>query len=160
CKRPQKNLSTSFSFLRFMRGDRNVLAELVRESEGVILKWETSYEFLGFSYRMPSDDALGPDYPGERLRAKLRPRGIELMAFEYAEIEIEHGLFSGLTMTTAAVNQPVIARVAMLHLGTVSLLGTNISDEDVQPTVFNVSDLAPDLRSLVARLQNIPCKRF
>jgi hypothetical protein len=161
CKRPQKDLSSSFSFLRFMRGDRNVLPELFRESEGVILKWETTYEFLGFNYRVSSDDT---DEPAEsvtrRMIAKSRPGGVELMAFEYDEIGVEHGLFSGLAMTVGALNQPIVARVAMLHLGTVGSLGRGISHQDVQPTVFDVNGLANDLRSSVSRLQKLGCNKF
>jgi hypothetical protein len=63
-------------------------------------------------------------------------------------------------MTLAASHQPVLGRVALLHLGTKSGLEKEISDSDVQPTELFTRDLAEDTTDTIARLKQLKCKKF
>jgi hypothetical protein len=160
CKRPQATIP-SYSFLTFMRGDPQRYPEQHRESRGIITKWENnSYLFLGFVYRMASDDVDDPEKNVEVRRAAYeKPHYMEMLGFDFEEIDNRHGLFSGLTFTIA-VSNPVITRVAMLHLGTVSSLGTSISHKEVGLKVLDSQDIAKDLRETVERLRRKKCKNF
>jgi hypothetical protein len=160
-KRPQPQLVSSFTFVTFMRSDPDRFSDWHRESEGLVSKWEWSYQLIGFSYRTNSIFVDDPEQNvAARRDAKKRPRHIELYAFEYAEIDLEPGLFSGVTFTSAASNQPVVARVAMLHLGTSSSLGKVLSHKEAKPRVFDPEELQNDLKESVKDLRDFGCSGF
>lgn len=161
CKKPQRDFSEYFSYLTFIHGGEHFFPDVVRESTGVILKYENCYQFFGYNYKLPSNRRADPTgYGQRRVIAKSDPRALETIAIEYADLDLERGLFPGLTMTMAASSQPIIARVALLHLGTHRSLGRRLSDEDVKPTELPSSQLNTDLRQMVARLHSLDCSRF
>ena len=161
CRRPQRNFTSFYSFRCFLRGGSEFQPDVVRESQGVILKFETCYQFVGFTYRVPGDHVTGAHHGAEgQIRGLLRPRLIEILAAEYGDIDLERGLFPAEMLTMGASNQPLITRVALLHLGTVHSLGRNISHEDVGPTEMRIEHLGDDLRMLVSRLNELGCEKF
>ena len=155
CKQPPPHIPGPFSFVNFVRGGSNFQEDIVRESQGLILKYENAYHFLGYSYRISADKQTDPQgYRWRRKTAKANPLAIELLVTEYSDLRLERGLFSGLTFTIAAGTQPVAARIAFLHLATKGSIGREISDDDVIPTELESENLAKDLRDLIARLRS------
>jgi len=137
------------------------MSHIFRECEGFILKLARSFYFLGYNYTVPVDKRQEPDlYRKERMTAKCSPNGMGALSFEYDDVLRSPGLFPGVTMTVGALAQPVIARVAMLHIGTRHLLGRELSDRDVAPSELPVADLARDLTETVSALKELGCSNF
>ena len=64
-------------------------------------------------------------------------------------------------MTIAAGHQPVVARMAFLHLGTRTSLGQKLSDRQVDLRELSAEELASDLKKTVQRLKkDHKCKTF
>jgi hypothetical protein len=160
-KKPLLDMTTFYSFVMFVRGGPEFHPDVVRESQGLILKYDSCYQLFGYTYRLPNDDARGRGASFEqRLFAKTQPRALEIIALEYADINLDRGLFSGAVMTIGAQNQPVLARGAFLHLGTSQSMKRIISDKTIEPTEMRVDELSEDLRKMVARLQGEGTERF
>lgn len=160
-KKRKPGVTRFYSYLNFLRGGTESEPDIVRETTGVILKYESAYHLFGYNYRVSSDRSTDPaGYAARRIEAKRHPRGLELMAIEYDDIKLDRGLVSGVALTVAAVDQPVAARVAMLHLGTLKSLGQVVTDDDVVPDEITAEMLGSDLRDLVKRLQEKGCARF
>jgi hypothetical protein len=137
------------------------MSHIFRECEGFVLKLAKSFYFLGYDYTVPVDKRREPElYRRERVSSKWLPNGISVLSFEYDDILRYPGLFPGLTMTVAGMAQPVIARVAMLHVGTRQLLGRAISDYQVAPSELAFKDVPADLQSTIKNLQDLGCRRF
>jgi hypothetical protein len=162
CKQPEGG-EDNFTFVQFLRGERTsedgAIPIVFRENVGIILKCPKSYYWLGYNYTVPvykRDD----HYANLRIRAKLESTGIEVIVVEYDDLVIDKGLFPGLMTTVAALHQPVIARVAILHLGTKKSLGRYLTDEVTTPKELKADCVSTDLRSIIGRMQEIGCKRF
>jgi hypothetical protein len=156
------NQSDSYSFNHFVWCGRNapsghqsvVKTPIYRECEGVIAKFETSYYMIGYNFTVPINRLANPSkYHELRNKKRERPSGIGVLAIEYESIRQNPGLFSGLTMTLAAHDQPIVARVAILHLGTESAFGRKIDDEIVLPGELKISELWEDTKLLIERLK-------
>jgi len=88
---------------------------------------------------------------------------VGLIAFEYADVK--PGLIPGLTMTLAASEQPVVARVVLLHLGTEKTFGMRVTSKShierlVEPRELALDKVAEDLRLMIDRLRNAGCTRL
>jgi hypothetical protein len=159
CKSPQRNFINAHSFVQFIRGGKDFHPDVVKESQGLILKLEKAYYWIGYNYRVRLEDDH-PGYQFARIEAKRRPISLELMVTEFDDIGLDRGLFPGLIATTAAMNQPVVGRAAMLHLGTSQSLGKFISHDLVQPSEIRPEELEGDLQETVGRMRNNGCLRF
>ena len=154
-----------FGFNHFVWGgkEKGQNRNVFRECEGAVLALERAYYFLGYNFvvganKRTSDVTL---YEKARRVAKRHPNGMGLLSAEYEEITRDAGLFSGVTMTIAAGHQPVVARIAFLHIGTKTGLGHGLSDRDVDLRELEADKLAADLKSTVHRLsRKHACKRF
>ncbi|AVT77473.1 hypothetical protein RPPS3_34110 [Rhodopseudomonas palustris] len=126
-----------------------------RECEGAVLTLEKAYYFVGYNYVIGADKrAADPAvFENARVKAKAHPNGMGLLAAEYEEITRNCGLFSGVAMTLAAAHQPIISRLAFLHLGTKTSLGFDISDRDMQPRELSPKELVGDLKKTVKELR-------
>lgn len=134
-----------------------------RECEGAVLALEKAYYFLGYNFVVGANkrESTHSLYEKARRSAKEHPNGMGLLSAEYEEITRDKGLFSGVTMTIAAGHQPVVARLAFLHLGTRTSLGCELSDRHVNLRELSASELASDLRSTVGRLRReCHCENF
>jgi len=163
CQKPEKGLIESYGFNHFVWGGvkHEFRQNIFRECEGLLLRFEKSYYFLGYNYVVPADKRHDPElYRELRLTSKERPNGLGLIAAEFDDIHLRPGLFGGITMTLAAANQPIAARVAFLHLGTRSRMGMEVRDTDVEPSELRIKDMATDLRGVVERLKAKGCKQF
>jgi hypothetical protein len=163
CQKPEPAVVNSYGFNMFIWGGQapEFHGHIFRETEGLILKSEKSYYLLGYDFSVPVDKRRDPQEYG-RLRPFYRehPNGMGLTSIEYDDIDQRPGLFGGVTMTVAAGRQPVIARVAFLHLGTSSRMGAKLSDHIVQPTELYDHQLSGDLRRTVERMQAAGCTRY
>jgi len=163
CQKPEKNIMSNYGFNQFIWGGRQpeFRQHIYRECEGIIMSFPRAYYFLGYNYMVPADKRRDPElYRKLRPEAKENPNGMVLIAAEYDDINLRPGLFGGITMTLAAASQPIVARVAFVHLGTRSRLGVEVRDEDVEPTELYAKDVAPDLRNVVERLKAKGSKRL
>jgi hypothetical protein len=154
-KKPIPGTSRQYSFLIFVRGGESE-AHATRESQGIILRYDASYYFLGYSYNVADNRDRASDpvaHEKRRAHAKSHPRSLITVAVEYLDIGLDRGLFPALTISTAAQNQPIIARVAVLHLGTRFSLGRQISHEEIDPTQLAPDKIAQDLCNIVTNIQ-------
>jgi hypothetical protein len=160
-QKPDPEIFNDYGFNHFIWGGKPFNDHIFRECEGAILKLEKSYYLLGYNFSVPANKRENPkNYQMHRESSKRKPNGMGLMAFEYSDVEANPGFFGGVTMTLAASHQPVLARVALLHLGTRSGFEKEISDSDVQPTELFTRDLAKDITETIARLKQLKCKKF
>ena len=138
--------------------NRNVF----RECEGAVLALEKAYYLVSYNFVVGVNKRTSDPnaYETARQNAKKHPIGMGLLSAEYEEITRNPGLFSGVTMTIAAGHQPVVARLAFLHLGTKTSLGCELSDRDVDLRELLPDELEGDLRSTVGRLKKKQCKTF
>lgn len=156
--------SNTFSFNHCIWGGRDphllsidsMNSHIFRETEGAIAKFDTSYYLIGYHFNVPVNkrEHLGR-YNIIRNKRRERPEGLEFIAIEYDTIRQNPGLMSGLIMTLAANQQPVIARVALLHVGTRTGLGVAISDETIRPKELSGTDLADDLVAMVDTIRDV-----
>lgn len=163
CQKPERNVTTSYGFNHFVWGGTQpeFRQHIYRECEGLLLSFARSYYFVGFHYVVPADKRQDPDiYQEERRKSKRRPNGLGMIAAEYEDIHLRPGLFGGVTMTLAASGQPVLGRVAFLHLGTRSRMEIEVRDTDVEPAELRSRDLASDLKRVVDRLRRKGCKQL
>jgi len=163
CQKPDPKLLNHYGFNHFIWGGegKGFASHIYRECEGIILKFDKAYYFFGYNFAVSANKRRNPtEY--ERLRAPSReqPNGIGMLAIEYDDLNLRPGLFGGVTMTLAAAQQPVVARVALLHLGTRSGLGVTLSDHLVEPTELYPRQLADDLWKVVDKIKKLGCKRF
>jgi hypothetical protein len=159
-KKPDSRLSNHYAFNHFIWGGARH-RHIYRECEGAVLKLEKSYYFMGYNFIVKANKRDNPArYAELRDEAKETPNGMGLIAAEYTDVESSPGLFSGVTMTLAANHQPVLARIAFLHLGTKSGLECEVSDGDVEPNELAPARLARDLRQTVKHLIDKGAKQF
>lgn len=162
-QKPVKDLRKIFVFNHFVWGGVNAsyTSHIFRECEGFIIKMAKAFYFIGYNYTVPADKRQEPEfYKRQRATAKWTPNGIGIIALEYDDVHASPGLFGGLTMTLAAMAQPVTSRIAMLHLGTKQSLGRIISDDIVVPGEMEPELLAEDLKITVGKLRQAGCRRF
>jgi hypothetical protein len=163
CQRPTIGNFTGYGFNHFIWGGRKkeFAGHVYRECEGMMLAFDKSYYFLGYNYSVPADKRLYPrEYARLRGAAKRNPNGMGLIAVEYDEVRRNPGIFSGVTMTLAAAHQPIIARIAFLHLGVRSRMGIEVTDSLVEPTELYKNDMAGDFRETFSRLRETGAQRF
>jgi hypothetical protein len=162
-QKPIKGVRNSYVYNSFLRGgvSQGHLSHIFRECEGFIIKLVKSFYFLGYNYTIPADRRREPEaYKKQRVTAKWSPNGIGMLAFEYDDIHASPGLFPGLTMTVAAMSQPIVGRVAMLHLGTKQSFGRAVDDNLVMPDELKAGDVENDLVATIKRLKEAGCRRF
>jgi ribosomal protein L20 len=160
-KKPLKNGRGLFTFSHFVWGGLEFQPNIFKESQGVMLKMDKGYYWVGYNYRVHADKRNEPsEYAFQRKEARKRALAIEVITAEYDEIQLSHGLFSGLTLTSAASNQPVVARLAMLHLGTRASLSQFVSDMMVLPSEISNDGLENDIIETVTRMREAGCLHF
>lgn len=162
-QKPIKSLRNFHMFKHFIWGGEEpiYMSHIFRECEGFILRLQKAFYFLGYNYTVPVDKRRDPDlYRRERIAAKWSLNGIGMIAIEYDDVNASPGLFGGLTMTLAGVAQPIVARIAMLHLGTRQSLGRDLADHNVSLGEIPPHQLSQDLVSTVKQLNKIGCRRF
>jgi hypothetical protein len=163
CQKPERELVDSYGFNHFIWGGRSseFQSHVFRECEGLVIKLEKSYYFLGYNFSVPVDKRRDPDeYARQRHIWKKNPNGMGLISVEFDEIDHRPGLFGGLTMTIAAARQPIVARVVFLHLGTKGRTKIPITDFLVEPTELYPHKVADDLRQTIDRINTAGCERF
>jgi hypothetical protein len=166
-KKPRTDLST-FSFSHFIWPSTSNKIQIFRECEGFILKLDRAYYLFGYNYEVKENKRFYlREYLKKRTASKLNPNGIGTIAVEYESIDESLGLWGGTTMTLAASNQPIIARVVLMHLGTRSALGVGLNDTIVQPSELEAGKFASvvdavggDLKTVVSNIRNLGAKRF
>jgi hypothetical protein len=152
-KKADPRVSKHFAFNHFIWGGHPVNKHIFRECEGVILKFEKSYYLIGYNFVVKADKRRYPkQYADMRDAAKETPNGMGVLSVEYGDVDASPGLFPGLTITLGAGHQPVMARAALLHIGTRSGLGCQVSDVDVLPDEIQPNRVAGDLMDIVGRL--------
>ena len=160
---PMKGVRTQFTFNNFVWGGEGSahLSHLFRECEGVILKMEKSFYFLGYNFIVPANKRLDPEiYRALRPGAKWQPNGMGVIAIEFDDIRVSPGLFGGLILTVGDMAQPVASRIALLHLGTRESLGRLVMDTDVSPGEINPEYLSSDLLRTVENMRGQGCREF
>jgi hypothetical protein len=154
---PESGQVSSWTFRHFnCGGDEERFAKnFSHDTMGAIFNFGTTYYFLGTIFpthnkrlerqaRESSSKAYGDDV-----------RGIEMICFEQNEIVLNLGLFSGVTISQAASGQPIVGRVAALHLGSWAKSGDKIWDEHVKPTERDDAKFEEDLRITLKNLAEI-----
>lgn len=160
-KRPIRWFMNLNSFVEFIRGGEGFQRDVARESRGVVARMAHSYYAMGYRYDIPFDpDMDEAEYRSRRQEAAKTAASLEISAIEYSDIGLRRGLFPALALTSAAMNQPVIARTAFLHLGTKESLGSIITHEMINPTELSASEIAKDLIQTIGRLKGINCDRY
>lgn len=149
---PQKAATMNWGFNHFVQGGPDFHPEVSRISEGVVLSFASSYALLGYSYDV---DALAFKTlnPADRAPYRSDVRGIELIAIEETDVKNAKQLFGAVTQTQAASGQPVIARVALLYVGSSSTLRRPISHLSVNPTELSDATLETDIEETIANLR-------
>ena len=163
-KPPQDLDSKQYQFNHFVQGGRGAMDgayEIFRECEGVIIKFATAYYFIGYNFVIPVNKRSHPNqYKLRRKKQRHSPNGMGLLASEYDGFNYNPGLLSAVTMTLAASQQPIVARAVLLHIGTKSSLGCEITDDHVQPAELPMEEVAQDIRDIVERLRGLGAKSF
>jgi hypothetical protein len=131
------------SFLRSSVASPDRFLSDIRQTRGSVFDLGGTYQFFGQIMRvteMPDRHAqFSLDVPTSR------PLGIETIAFQQSAIAMNPGLFSGITMTIGHTNQPIAARVAMVHLGTRDWLGGRLDEFGIEPSYIRSKELVDDL---------------
>ena len=155
----------SFGRFRFSHfiwgGPENV--HVFRETHGLMLACDKTYYFLGFGISI-SGDKHDPAFRRSReyreLRAEPNIQTFELATIEYDEFDLKEVVLSGLTMASAARHQPVVARLALLYLGTDRELSYELMDHEVVPTELPFESLQDDLLATLRRITELGVTGF
>lgn len=156
---------TGFGRFRFSHfiwgGPENI--HIFRETHGLMLACEKAYYFLGVGVSV-SGDKRDPAFRRSReyreLRAEPPVQTFELSTIEYDEFELKEVVLSGLTMASAARHQPVVARLALLYLGTDRELSHELLDNEVVPTEIPFESWQEDLLTTLRRLTELGVAGF
>jgi hypothetical protein len=160
CSRPRGGVEW-FTTRHFTRGAPEDNPDVVRESRGVVLSYGKSLLFLSYTYTIPFERASDPEgFSNAQFAAMANPRALELFSVESEDGAREKGLLSAVTFSSAALDQPLVGRLALLHLGTAASLGRRIRDDDVRPTELPSDRVGGDLQHTVNHLQNLGCVSF
>jgi hypothetical protein len=120
-----------------------------------------AFYLLGYNFTVPADKRREPElYKRARMSAKWSPNGMGVIAIENDDIHSSPGLFGGLTLTLAAMGQPAIGRIAMLHIGTRHGTGRDVLDSIVRPGEIQSAEFVDDLRSTIEALRTLGCRRY
>lgn len=162
-RRPVRDVRTTFIFNEFVGGGEGgrFIDHLYRESEGVVFRMERAFYLLGSNFNVPVDKRIDPDfYAAQRRRARWKPNALTMHVFEYDDVRLGPGLFGGVTLNVADLCQPLVSRVAMLHLGVRSLLGRTLTDDLLRPGEMRAEEMAVDLHRIVTAMREEGCRRF
>jgi hypothetical protein len=142
-------------FKSFSEGKPTAFSNHARITNGLVIPSSGFYQFIGHSCR--SDKFISSESDEELNRPTL---ALEIMAFEYEAITRDGGLFPGIIMSMGHSNQPIVTRIAMLHIGTKDSLGVKISDLDVHPLELAASDFTDDLVQMIKRIEKLSPQKF
>lgn len=164
-ERPDANFRSFCSFYLFSRGllrnNERGGKRIFRECEGIVLPFERAFYLVGYNYNVRVRTNVSQvGYQEFRQRARQHPDGLGVIAVEYEDIDRSNGLIGGLIMTMAGENQPIVARLALLHLGTKSSLGMNVWDHQVLPWEGPSEEAGRDLQMTLDRVRGLGCKDF
>jgi hypothetical protein len=127
---PAENGLGFFSYVHILVGATN---QIVKTSRGFISHLPPATYFVGVTWR--------PEYKD--------PRNYEIIAFERDTFNSARWLLYGMTMGSAAVNQPIIARTVLLRIGDRRSLGRKLTHSDIDPTEFKVDEIDSVIENLM-----------
>jgi hypothetical protein len=134
--------------------DPKFSSNVFHECDGVIGRFEKSYYFAGLNYKIHINRHEDSDrYDKEKDSHKTLANGVGIITVEHSSIDRNHDLIAALTMTLADETQPVIARAAILRLGTKSRLKLALDGKLVEPTELDRDKISEDLKRLINRLK-------
>ena len=129
----------AFSFTHVYEAQRKKIKRITR---GMLLGLEDAYYFIGASAKL----LHGRD---EKNRPRLdRTSGLKMIAIPETQARTNEQVPAGVYMSNSLNVQPIVGRIALLHLGYKSVVG-ELTDEAIRPGIVVSSDkLADDIRGL------------
>jgi len=133
---PKRNGTRSFSFVH-VYSVPDLRRELKRVARGPVLIYDRCVHFLGLSETVEGSD---------RDRAKIQ--GLKMIALPIGGVNRSHDHVAGVFLSHSLAGEPVVGRVAMVHIGYMTEIG-NISDKDIKlEDLDNETEILNDLEML------------
>ena len=94
---------------------------VVRISRGAVVAFQESAYLLGAGARRLLGGRMG------------RPGGLKVMALPLDDLQVDFRLVPGVYLSTALKWQPIVGRLALVHIGFASQLKKELTDDDIKP---------------------------
>lgn len=135
----------AFSFVHFYESPKKRIKRITR---GMLLGFEETYYFVGGTAKV----LRGKDDKG---RPRIdRPSGLKVIAIPDAQVRTDEAIPAGIYLSNSLSLQPIVGRIALLHLGYMSDIG-ELRDSEVRPGIVQGPEqLSNDLRKF-SELPNV-----
>lgn len=138
---PEQNALGFYSYAHFVEAQDDHGNTMSTETRGVVLNLPKATYFLGSTER----------------DAPKTIANFELLATDRDTLALKGQVLPALGMSSAAVWQPVIARYALLRLGTRSSLGVALSSREIKPQHIKTGELGQYIANVLTKMGSMKC---
>ena len=132
---PGQSDNDTFTFVHIYK-TKNPRGDVVKRiSRGALIGFDDVFCFFGASARSLND-------------TMDKAKGLKVVSLPITSFTYEQRLLGGVFLSTSLHWQPIVGRIALVHIGFKSTLGAGLSDNDIQLGALNTKDeLVNDLKS-------------